>query len=315
MSYGKTDLKSIVTELKSYPGLTRKKYAGIFRGMVGEFFGEDAGFYGLESCEVVLTSDGVWHRVLEEDLYWGGFVSVLVNVHDIYAMGAKPLMAVNVISARSVEDLEEIKRGMEDALRIFRVRMVKGHIHPDSRTNAIDVAMVGIAERGKVIRSSTARPGEKIVVAVDIDGEPHQKLPYNFNSTRKEPEKLIRQFESMVWLAKADLVSAGKDVSNAGVAGTIAMLLETSGMGGWIDLERIPKPDGVGLLQWLKTYPACGFVVTTERADEVVGVFREHGLEAKVVGEVDGSGVFRLKMGKEEEVFFDFRCESVFGLR
>lgn len=315
MADDETDLKRVIAELKSYPGLTRKSYAGLFRNVVGEFFGEDAGFYSLESCEIVLTSDGIWHRVLEEDLYWGGFVSILVNVHDIYAMGARPLMAVNVISAKGVKELEEMKRGMNDALRLFRIKMVKGHVHPDSPSNSIDVAMVGIAEKGRIIRSSTARPGEKIVVAVDIDGEPHQKLPYNFNSTGKEPEKLIRQFESMVRLAKADLVGAGKDVSNAGIAGTIAMLLETSRKGGWIDIGRIPRPEGIDILQWLKTYPACGFVVTAMRAEEVARVFREHGLEAAIIGEVDDSKVFRLRMGNDEEVFFNFNRESVFGLR
>ena len=315
MSDRKTDLKRVIAELKNYPGLTRKMYAGTFKSVVGEFFGEDAGFYGLDNCEIVLTSDGVWHRVLEKDLYWGGFVSVLVNVHDVYAMGARPLMAVNVISARSVDELEEMKRGMEDALRIFGVRMVKGHVHPDARVNAVDVAMVGIAEKGRIVRSSTARHGEKIIVAVDTLGKPHSSLPYNFDSTKKDPETLIRQFESMVRLAKEGLAGSGKDISNAGVLGTIAMLLETSGKGGWVDLERIPRPDDVGVLQWLKTYPACGFVVTTENAGKVVGIFREHGLEAEVIGEVDDSGIFRLRMDGKEEVFFDFSRESVFGLR
>ncbi|WP_456370357.1 AIR synthase related protein [Geoglobus sp.] len=315
MADDETELKRVIAELKNYPGLTRKSYAGMFRDVVGEFFGEDAGFYSLEGCEIVLTSDGIWHRVLEEDLYWGGFVSVLVNVHDIYAMGARPLMAVNVISAKSVAELQEMKKGMNDALELFGIRMVKGHVHPDSPGNSIDVAMVGIAERGRVIRSSTARPGEKIVVAVDTEGKPHEKLPYNFDSTRKEPEQLIRQFESMIRLARMGLVGAGKDISNAGIAGTVAMLLETSGRGGWIDIKRIPKPENVDILQWLKTYPACGFVVTTGEAKKVVDVFREHGIEAQVVGEVDDSRLLRLRAGEKEETFFDFNRESVFGLR
>ncbi|NOY11625.1 MAG: methanogenesis marker 2 protein [Archaeoglobi archaeon] len=315
MADDETDLRGIVAELKSYPGLTRKRYAGIFRDLVGEFFGEDAGFHSLQDCEIVLTSDGVWHRVLEADLYWGGFVSILVNAHDVYAMGARPLMAVNVISARSAKELEEMKRGMEDALRLFRVRMVKGHVHPDSPTNSIDVAMVGIASRGRVIRSSTAKPGDRIIIAVDTDGRPHEKLVHNFDSTNKDPDQLISQFESMVELAERGILSAGKDLSNAGIAGTVAMLLETSGAGGWMDVNRVPRPKGVGLVQWLKTYPACGFAVTTRSEEEVLEVFRERGLEAEVVGEVDGSKRMRLRMGEVEETFFDFSRESVFGLR
>ena len=39
------------------------------------------------------------------------------------------------------------------------------------------------------------------------------------------------------------LVTAGKDISNPGIIGTLGMLLEVSGKGADIDLTQIPKPD------------------------------------------------------------------------
>uniref|UniRef100_A0A7J3TL75 PurM-like N-terminal domain-containing protein n=1 Tax=Geoglobus ahangari TaxID=113653 RepID=A0A7J3TL75_9EURY len=104
------ELRKIINELKSYPGILRKKFTGRFQDLVQDFFGEDAGFFDLSDYTIVFTIDGIWHRVLERDLYWGGFVSILVNVHDIYAMGARPKYAVNVVSAKDEESLEEIKR-------------------------------------------------------------------------------------------------------------------------------------------------------------------------------------------------------------
>jgi len=315
MPSNKPSLSEIIGSLKSYQGILRKKHSGLFRDLVGEFFGEDAGFMSLGDYEIVLTSDGIWEKVVEADLEWAGFVSILVNVHDIYAMGARPLMAVNVISAKNLNSLKKIVSGMKKALRMFDVKMVKGHFHPDSSYNSVDVAMIGVGKKGRILRSNTAKNGDEIVIAVDTDGRFHSKLPFNFDSTSKPKERFVRQFESMVRLAEMGIVNSAKDLSNAGIIGTVGMLLEVSGAGGVVDLEKIPSPDKAEMLQWLKSYPACGFVCTTESSKEVVSIFEEHGLSAGVVGKVDESKLFRLKLENEEAVFFDFRSESILGIK
>ena len=308
-------LKEIVRELKSYPGILRKQSTGKFQDLVQDFFGEDAGFFDLSDYTIVFTTDGIWHKVLERDLYWGGFVSILVNVHDIYAMGARPKYAVNVVSATDERSLEEMKRGIADAAKKFGIKMLKGHVHPDAPQNSVDVAMIGLAKKGCVIRSNTAKDGDFIVVAVDLEGKPREGLPYNFDSTDKDSSTLINQFDSMVELAERKIVSAGKDISNPGMIGTIAMMLEASGKGGIVEIDRIPKPEGISTIQWLLSYPACGFCVTTDRPDDVLEVFKKHGLSASVVGRVDSSGVLSLRLGSEEVVFMDFGKESIFGLK
>ncbi|MEM1984942.1 MAG: AIR synthase related protein [Candidatus Korarchaeum sp.] len=312
---GTLTLTEIISELREYPGLLRKRAAGKFRDLVGEFFGEDAGFFDLGDFEVVFTIDGIWHKVLDIDLYWGGFISILVNVHDIYAMGARPKFAVDVISAKDDESLHIMKEGIFDAIKVYKVKILKGHVHPDAPYNSIDVAMIGLARKGFLIKSNTAREGDNIIVAVDTKGRPHEKIPYNFDSTKKDPEVLIRQLESMVYLAENRLVSAGKDLSNAGIIGTIGMMLEVSKKGGFVDIGEIPAPEGVELIQWLKSYPGCGFCVTTEHPEEVVNLFRSHGLEANVVGRVDSSRKFSLKYGPDKKIFCDFNEESILGIK
>ena len=308
------DLEKIVAELRSWPGLVRKKFAGKLAELVDEFFGEDAGYFTLDDHEVVFTVDGIWHRVLEEDLYWGGFISILVNVHDVYAMGARARYAVNVISVRDTNALESIKRGMLDAAQKYGIKILKGHVHPDAPFNSVEVAMIGFAKKGCLIKSNTAREGDSIIVAVDTLGKPHGKLIFNFDSTDKPAEILRRQFESMVVLAENRLVSAGKDLSNAGIIGTIAMMLEVSKKGATVELEKIPKPGNVDMVQWLKSYPACGFCVASDQPEEVKKVFEAHGLKAEVVGEVNSSKVLDLKYKGAIKTFYDFRKESVLGL-
>ena len=89
------------------------------------------------------------------------------------------------------------------------------------------------------------------------------------------------------------------------------MLLEASSKGGFVDIARIPKPEELDLSHWLKSYPACGFVVTTQKVSEVIEVFKTHGLNAEVIGSVDGSKKFRIRSGDAEVVFYDFRVEGI----
>jgi len=87
-------------------------------------------------------------------------------------------------------------------------------------------------------------------------------------------------------LGERHLVTAGKDISNPGLLGTLGMLLETSGIGAVIDLDLIPVPAGIKLSDWLKMYPGMGFVVTAkpENVYEVIDVFRDRGLTAAKIG-------------------------------
>lgn len=310
-------LKKLAAEIREYAGVRRKIYAGKFCRMMGvRQFGDDAAVIdaGLEDEYVLFAADGVWETVLEADPKWGGFVSILVNVHDIFAMGGRPLYASDIMSFVTEKDFSLMVEGMREASLKYGVPVVTGHIHPFASQNSISVSMVGVVGKESLIRSNTARPGDEIVVAVDTEGEQHPKLRYNFDSTRKEPEVLRTQLESMVELGRRKLVTAGKDISNAGVVGTVAMMLELSGAGGVIDILALPRPRNVSLEDWLKTYPGCGFVVTAEDGEEAARVFRKHGLDAEVVGRVDDTRKVKIKAEDQEATVFDFQRESMLGL-
>ena len=283
---------------------------------VGQF-GDDAAVIdaGLENEYLLFAADGVWETVLEADPRWGGFVSILVNIHDIYAMGGRPLYASDIMSFVKEADFKLMVEGMREACIKYGVPVITGHIHPFASHNSISVSMVGKVQKECLIRSNTAKPGDDIVVAVDTVGKQHPKLRYNFDSTGKEPEILIGQLESMVEAGRRGVVTAGKDISNAGVVGTTAMMLEVSGVGGTINILEIPRPEDVSLSDWLKTYPGCGFVVTAQDGEEAVKVFKRHKLDAEVIGRVDDTKSLRIKAEGYEVTVFDFSRDSVLGLK
>ncbi|MDM7935225.1 MAG: methanogenesis marker 2 protein [Methanothrix sp.] len=318
------NLQSLAAELRGFVGVSRKRQIGslmqffpIRSERIIASFGEDAAVIDNGDQVMLLAADGIWSRLMEADPEWSGYCSVLVNVHDIAAMGGWPLAMVDVLSVSSKDVAERVLRGMRKGIEKFDVPIIGGHLHPDTPYSALDVAILGMARRDAVILSSTARPGDDVVAAVDLAGSPHPSFSINFDSTSlRDKEALKAQLGSMRELGEDGLVSAGKDISNPGMLGTLGMLLETSLAGAVVDLDAIPVPEGLDLSAWLKMYPGMGFLVTAkpENSEAVLRVFRRRGLTAGVIGQVTDRRRLVIRSGKEEQVLFDLERDCVTGI-
>jgi hypothetical protein len=117
-------------------------------------------------------------------------------------------------------------------------------------------------------------------------------------------------------IGEKKLATAGKDISNPGTIGTLGMLCEVSRVGASVDLNKIPCPEGVDFEQWLKIYPATGYVVTAKagHADECVEVFENAGLKAAVVGEINDSHIIDIFNDSDRAVVFDFEKSGITGI-
>lgn len=318
-------LKDIVKAIRAFPGVTRKH---IIRHVVEFFpdmdpslqrnFGEDAAVLIHNGNALLLAVDGIMESLMREDPVWAGYCAVLVNVNDIVAMGGTPLAMVDVISMKSPDKCGLVMEGVKKGVEKFGVPIVGGHTHPDCDYDAIDIAILGTADPEAVIYSDTARAGEVIIVAVDTDGR--VKTEYSFDTTTfKSQETIQAQLRVMSEIGRKKLVSAAKDISNPGIAGTLGMMLEVSGVGGVLDIENIPMPQDshdISVLQWLMMYQGFGFVLTSseENADEVLRMFQRVGVSASVVGTVEKSHTLSLRYRDESETLFDFPEKGVTGL-
>ncbi|VVB72740.1 Thiamine-monophosphate kinase [uncultured archaeon] len=318
------NLESLAGELRGFVGITRKKQIGdlmqffpIESERIIASFGEDAAVIDDGEEVMLFAADGIWSKLMEVDPEWSGYCSVLVNVHDIAAMGGWPVAMVDVLSINDQEIAKRVLQGMKAGIEKFNVPIIGGHLHPDTPYSALDVAIIGKAKKNAVILSSTARPGEVVVAAADMDGRAHPRFSINFDSTSfKDRKTLLTQLGSMQELGEAGLVKAGKDISNPVLLGTLGMLLETSNAGAVVDVDKIPVPPGLDLASWLKMYPGMGFVVTTrpENAGAVLQIFQKRGLTAAVIGGVTAEKKLVMRKGAEETVLFDLERECVTGI-
>ena len=336
------DLESLAREVREFDGVKRKRAINDLIKRLGDAdqvgsrtvtgFGEDAAVLRVDDDNFILLAvDGIWGKLLNADPWWAGYCAVLVNVNDIAAMGGTPLAMVNLTSTQNKEICAELGRGMEDGVRKFGVPMVGGHLHPDTSYDALDVGIVGTVGRESVIFSSGARPGDKVLVAVDLDGRiyPSYKLAWD-NTTKRSPAEVRRQLQTMVEIGERKLATAGKDISNPGTLGTLGMLLESSGVGATVELEKIPRPEAetvgteqMSLEHWLKMYPGTGFVLTVESEEkgaECAEIFGDAGVQAAVVGEVNASKKLKITRtsgtagGAETATVFDLNREIITGI-
>ncbi|AUX38303.1 MULTISPECIES: sll0787 family AIR synthase-like protein [Sorangium] len=265
---------------------------------------------------LLLAAEGIWPTFLEGDPRFAGYSAVMVNVSDVYAMGGRPIAVVDVVWGTSAGALEPVWEGMVAASRAYGVPIVGGHTSARSPYNALAVAIAGRARR--LITSFAARPGDVLVAAIDLRGRMHAEHPFWNASTGTDPARLRGDLEVLPALAEAGLCDAGKDISMGGVAGTLLMLLETSGVGAVLDVAAVPRPGDVrdpSLARWLLAFPSYGFLLSVrpDAAGAVLAAFARRGIASAAVGAVDGSRRLTLEAAGERQTLWDLSAEPLTG--
>ncbi len=318
------ELKPLIDALRAFPGITRKNSIHEIVKLlpttsfvnVAASEGEDAAAIEFGDHYILFAADGIMESLVRNDPFLAGYYAVLVNVNDIAAMGGRPLAMVDVMSSMDDKVCSQILKGMEAAVKKFNVPIVGGHTHPDCKYQAIDISIIGSVPKTDLIRSDGAESGDDIVFVMDLDGFYPASIPYAWDTTTRKDDDLVqRQMGMMCTIAAEGLVHSAKDMSNPGCIGTLGMLLESSGKGGYVDVDRIPVPEGVEFIRWCLAYQGCGFVFVCppENSARVIELFESVGCAGAVVGKVDDGPKLTLRSEGTEDVLFDFTNDIITG--
>ena len=248
----------LVQKIKKYPGLLRKQpIEAVFEKLVaGTPYGSQLPNYGDDAAVIpwgdgflLLAADGIMPQLLMQEPYAAGKASIMVTVNDIYSMGGRPIALVNVLSHGEEAGRSLVVEGIRHGCEKLRVPMVGGHLHPDPSiaVPSLSVAILGYGRR--VLRSHLARPGDNLILAVDLEGQRgcHSVVSWDANSG-KTPEALLFRLETMPLIAERGLACAAKDISNAGILGTLVDHDGKFGKGGRGGSERHSGPRRAGMV-------------------------------------------------------------------
>ena len=273
-----------------------------------------------DDCAAIRDGDG-WLLFAIEGLvdefvarmpWFAGYCGVMVNVSDIYAMGGRPIAVVDALWGEGDLVSGSVLAGLTEASRRYGVPIVGGHSNQKARQPQLAVAILGRAKR--LLTSFDARPGDRLLAAIDLRGTWEDPYPYWNASTAAPAERLRGDLEVLPSLAEDGLCKAAKDISMAGAVGTALMLLESSGVGARIDVDAVPRPatvaleDDAAFLRWLSAFPSFGFILSVAPgALAAVGRrFAARGIAWAPIGDVAEGSVVTLQHRGTETPLWNF---------
>jgi selenide, water dikinase len=230
------------------------------RVLIGPETGDDAGVYRLGSTALVATVDFIT-PVCDEPARFGR-VAAANSLSDVYAMGAKPLFALNLccFPGAGVPEgvLSEILQGAAGALREAGAALLGGHSVTDPELK-FGLCVVVQADPGRLLANAGARPGDRLLLTKPLGTG---VLINAFKADKIDAEALepvLREMERLnakaAELALEHGANAATDVTGFGLAGHALGVARASGAALRIDFERLPVHEGF--------YPLVARGVTT----------------------------------------------------
>jgi hypothetical protein len=320
-------LSTLVQKIKSYPGLLRKRpIEGIFEKLVaGAAYGTQLPNYGDDAAVIpwrdgflLLAADGIMPQLLINEPYAAGKASVMVTVNDIYSMGGRPIALVNVLAHGEEAARDRVVEGIRKGCEKLRVPMVGGHLHPDPEITSPSLAVAILGWANRPLRSHLARPGDDLVLAVDLQGQRGCQSVASWDANSgKTSEEILHRLETMPLIAEKGWAQAAKDISNAGILGTLAIMMENSGAGALVQVPAIPRPEGIAFPDWLVCFQSFSFILAVPpvHTEAVLALFRSRNITAEIVGTVTKEPLVVLHDQGEQQPLFDFRREKITGIR
>jgi len=236
---------------------------------------------------LLFAAEGMLASFVAQDPWFAGYSAVMVNLSDVAAMGGRPLAIVDILWTPGHEAAAEIWAGMTAASQAYGVPIVGGHTTLTAGGPAfLAAAVLGRAHR--LLTSFDAQPGDDLLMVVDLRGAWRRDKPFWNASVGAPPERLRADLELLPHLAERGLCHAAKDISNGGIVGTLAMLLECSGVGAELWLDHLPQPEDVNLTKWLSAFPSYGYLlsVAPEDSTEIIELFAARDLACAKVGRI-----------------------------
>ena len=191
--------------------------------------------------------------------------------------------------------------------------MVGGHTNTRTDRGQLSVAILGRAKR--LLTSFDARPGDRLIAAVDLRGRYREPFSNWEAATDAPPARLRGDLDVLPAIAEAGLAFAAKDISQGGIVGTAMMLAECSGVAATINVAAVPRPDGVPLERWLQTFPSYGYIISVAPANvaAVIARFAARGIAAAEIGEIAAGQHVAIIDGQASKTIWDFAREPLIG--
>jgi putative N-acetyltransferase (TIGR04045 family) len=215
----------------------------------------------IPGSDVVACVDAITPSMVQRDPEWAGWCGMLVTAHDLAAMGADPLGALDALGATDRDHAERALAGIRRGAEALGLPVLGGHTQLGVPAA---LSVTGMGRASAPVPAGGGRAGDALALTADVAGG-------------WRPGYAGRQWDSTSWRNREQLAPmlsavgrarprAAKDVSMAGLVGTVGMLAEASGTGAELDVASVPRPAAATMSDWLTCFPGMAFV-TADTSD------------------------------------------------
>ncbi len=223
------------------------------------FIGDDGA--PVPGTDIIAACDAIVPAMVERDPEWAGWCSVLVNVNDLAAMGARPVGLLDALGAKDAAHASRVLRGLARAAEAYGVPVLGGHTQFGVPA-ALTVTALGRTEHP--IPGGGGRPGHAVRLTADLHGG--WRPGYRGRQWDSSSHRAAEELRAMLGVVAAARPAAAKDVSMAGVVGTLGMLAEASGCAAVLDVAAVPRPPDASMGDWLTCFPGFAMLTTDDPA-------------------------------------------------
>jgi len=213
--------------------------------LVGMDKPDDAGVYRIsDDTALILTLD--FFTPVVDDPYLFGQIAVTNALSDVYAMGGRPLVAMNIIcfpQDGDVSILQEILRGGYDKMAEAGTLLVGGHSVDDSEIK-YGISVTGTVHPERILKNIGSLPGDSLILTKPVgtgiistaikadmaDAGVEEKVATYMNTLNKVPAEIMSGFD----------VHACTDVTGFGLLGHACEMIEKSDVGMRIFSSSVP---------------------------------------------------------------------------
>ena len=218
--------------------------------LVGAETGDDAAVYRInDETALIVTVD--FFPPITDDPYEYGAIAAANSLSDVYAMGGKPLIALNVVGFPASLDmaiLGRILQGGYAKAAEAECFIVGGHTVDDPEPK-YGLSVIGIVEPGKQVSNAGAKPGDVLILSKPIGTG---IITTAGKQGVADPDVMARAVETMAALnrpaAEAMMkvgVNSATDITGFGLLGHLKSMVRGSGVAAEITLTGVPVLPGV----------------------------------------------------------------------
>jgi len=198
-----------------------------------------------DETAVIFTVDFITPIV--DDPYTFGKIAAANALSDIFAMGGKPLLALNIVCfpADRFSDLDNIIKGGVEKVKEAGAILVGGHSLKDKEPK-YGLAVLGLVHPEKIIRNHTPREGDSLILTKPLGTGIISTALKNESIKEKEVREAIN------WMAKLNNISDSildlsihsmTDITGFGLLGHLSEMLEGGKLTADIQVDSVPVLD------------------------------------------------------------------------